>query len=243
MSSTEKDLRTLTSWVASWDELKPIEDEITLVWKHLKELRAKAAETRARLLTTCPIELTDLEVRFWSKVEVIDDDTSCWRWKSAVRPSHGEFYGCFRWTDPLTGKADVPGAHRVAYFLTHGTLPDHGRHSCNNPICVRPSHILNGTHADNMADRNRRFGFKTMRGGEKNFAVRDQRGEGNKIAVLTEAMVIEARRRVRAGESQTAVAADLGVQRPTLSYALSGKTWGHLNDIAQPIAPRPKRRT
>jgi len=50
-------------------------------------------------------------------------------------------------------------AHRVSYVLNHGNI-EAGRvirHTCNNRLCVNPSHLLNGTHADNMNDRSLAF--------------------------------------------------------------------------------------
>jgi hypothetical protein len=49
-------------------------------------------------------------------------------------------------------------AHRVAYALEHGYLPAGVvvRHTCDNKNCVRPSHLVLGSQADNMADRSAR---------------------------------------------------------------------------------------
>ena len=48
----------------------------------------------------------------------------------------------------------VRKAHRVAYILTFGEIPEghHILHSCDNPACVNPAHLRPGTRADNMQD-------------------------------------------------------------------------------------------
>lgn len=58
--------------------------------------------------------------------------------------------GCWWWAGPLTngyGAFMVNGkrlrAHRYSYLLNVGQIPDkaHVHHKCENPACVRPSHL------------------------------------------------------------------------------------------------------
>jgi hypothetical protein len=84
--------------------------------------------------------------RFWSKVDTSGGDDSCWTW-TASRNEDG--YGRFR----MHGQIVL--AHRTSYILTHGHVDSerHVCHSCDNPSCVRPSHLWLGSNADNAADR------------------------------------------------------------------------------------------
>lgn len=82
--------------------------------------------------------------RFWSKV---DRSGECWLWTGSSRGSNN--YGQFA----VTPKRSV-AAHRFAYELTHGPIPDGMLvcHTCDTPRCVRPEHLWLGTPLDNHDD-------------------------------------------------------------------------------------------
>ncbi len=44
------------------------------------------------------------------------------------------------------------GAHRVAFFKANGYWPTVARHTCDVKSCIEPTHIVDGTPADNVRD-------------------------------------------------------------------------------------------
>lgn len=91
--------------------------------------------------------------RFW-KLVTIADPTECWVW-NGLRIVGG--YGLFR----LSGtKAKHMVAHKMAYTLTHGSVPEGLEldHLCRNTACVNPAHLEPVTHQTN-ALRGRSFAF------------------------------------------------------------------------------------
>lgn len=49
--------------------------------------------------------------------------------------------------------------HRIVYELSTGENIDGKvvRHTCDNPRCINPEHLISGTATDNMRDRDLRF--------------------------------------------------------------------------------------
>lgn len=91
--------------------------------------------------------------------ERVDKTSDCWIWTGTIN-SNG--YGLFK----LNGKQQT--AHRISYSIYIN--PDIGgkiiRHSCDNPRCVNPAHLTEGTTQDNVDDRVNR---KRSAVGAKNF--------------------------------------------------------------------------
>lgn len=93
-----------------------------------------------------PASRAKLERRFWAKVDRRGPD-ECWPWIAKAVISDLK-YGA------INVSGIVTGSHRVAYALANGSITDglHVRHSCDNPPCCNPAHLIEGTPADNVKD-------------------------------------------------------------------------------------------
>lgn len=81
--------------------------------------------------------------RFWARIEQTE---TCWNWIGGKRRKG---YGAVEWDGRKRG------AHQVAWELVNGPIPPgkHVLHSCDNPSCVRISHLRLGTNKENHAER------------------------------------------------------------------------------------------
>lgn len=89
------------------------------------------------------MKLTDKEIeRFWKKVDRRSED-ECWEWKaSKTKFGYGQ----------MGAAGTVLGAHRIAFYVRFRRWPEVARHTCDNPGCCNPYHIVDGSQADNVAD-------------------------------------------------------------------------------------------
>lgn len=77
--------------------------------------------------------------RFWTKVNKSD---GCWEWSGSTRGGYGTFW--------LNGT--VVSAHRLSFQIANGYPSKHVLHSCDNPPCVNPKCLFDGTQQENVDD-------------------------------------------------------------------------------------------
>ena len=137
----------------------------------------------------------------------INKTETCWLWTAALcHFGHGNF-----WNNGRNVKAN-----RFAYELWKGPIPPDMcvRHTCDEPSCVNPEHLLLGTQQDNMRDKV-----------ERN---RQAKGEKNGSAKLTEDIVREIRI-LRGFDFTTAELSNTyKVNKSTILRILSREKWKHI---------------
>lgn len=80
---------------------------------------------------------------------IFDENSGCWVWQGTTNRNG---YGRFR-----RNKKTVL-VHREVYEQFFGAVPEGliVMHSCDNPPCCSPGHLIAGTHKDNARDRDDR---------------------------------------------------------------------------------------
>lgn len=149
-------------------------------------------------------------------------ENDCWLWIGSRLPKG---YGSLKYG--LNGRTHTIYAHRAAFERANGYLPRVVRHSCDNPPCCNPKHLLGGNQKDNMADM-----IQRGRG-------RHARGSAHTGAKLTEDQINE----IRLGEGFHREIADrFGVDKSTITRIKSGESWAHVPGDLPPKNPHPNRR-
>ncbi len=147
---------------------------------------------------------------FWKKVDKSGD---CWLW-TASKNIHG--YGKFN----INGK--MKSSHRVSCEIENGPIADGlcCLHKCDNPRCVRPSHLFIGTYADNMADMSEK--------GRCNKTDK-ARGEKQGNAKLDEKSVLEIRSLHKSGAYTQQKISEIYLVSPSrISEIVNKISWAHI---------------
>jgi predicted transcriptional regulator len=154
------------------------------------------------------------ENRFWSKVETSDDNTVCW---NVVAMSLTNRYGSF-----YANNKHIR-AHRFSFQLKHNRLIKKNMvicHSCDNPLCVNPAHLSEGTQQENITDMCNKGRYYSGEG---------IKGEKNKLSKLTEKHVLEIRNKyANTTTSYSKLAKEYGISHTTIMRIINRKSWQHI---------------
>lgn len=149
--------------------------------------------------------------KFWDKVR-IDCISHCWEYTGA-RDKKG--YGKIK-RRKLSNNSWIL-AHRYAFYLKHGRFPEpFACHHCDNPICVNPDHLFEGTNADNQKD--------CWQKGRAKFQKLIHKGENNGNSKLT-ALDVAKIKRLLPQLSNKRLASQYNVTHHAISNIRTGKTW------------------
>lgn len=142
---------------------------------------------------------------FWSKIKKTN---TCWIWQGSPG---GTGYGQFG----FNGKLNYP--HRFSYELHKGLIPKDlfVCHSCDNKLCVNPSHLWLGTLQDNHSDM--------MKKGRHNYG--KSLGSKNPAAKLSEQDVLDIR---SLPGPNWRIAKQYNVSKSTIDEIKTRRTWNHI---------------
>jgi DNA invertase Pin-like site-specific DNA recombinase len=87
-------------------------------------------------------------------------------------------------------------------------------HSCDNPKCVKPSHLFLGTQEDNLQD---------MKSKDRHL-----KGDRNAVSKLDDDKVRQIHLLSKQGLSQGKIAKTFGVGQSTVWKILQGERWNHI---------------
>lgn len=136
----------------------------------------------------------------------------CWPWTAGT-----DAYGYGKIMMKTDKGFQSRGAHVVAYTITNGPIPKGLLvcHTCDNPACVNPNHLIIGTYQYNMTD-------KCNKGRH-----RSPIGEAVGSSKLTEEAISEIKASIKAGVEQKQLANKFGVSPSSICNIVKGRTWSH----------------
>lgn len=152
-----------------------------------------------------------LAERFWEKVDRAGPPHplgQCWVWTAGC-DGHG--YGQIGFGPSQNRRQPLKRATHIAWLLETGELPNQlVLHHCDNPKCVRFSHLFLGSHRDNAEDMLRKG--------------RGPIGDRNVHSKLSPSQVNSIKQETG---SQREIAAKYGINQSQVSRIRNGKRWAY----------------
>lgn len=166
-------------------------------------------------LTPPALSAEEIE-RFWIYVDRTPGQGpkgECWEWQ-AGRNKYG--YGNFK----PNHRGRTYRSSRLAFYLTNLRWPKHHTcHRCDNPPCVRPNHLFDGTNKDNIEDAR-----------DKGRLCVGSRSHAVKLAETDIIAIREAYKTTNV--TQKTLAIHYGVAYSLISRIVRGQSWSH---VKQPL--------
>lgn len=141
-------------------------------------------------------------------------------------------FQCWLWTGRKDKKgygvfSDIKFGHRYSYEYYNGprTKGLVVRHLCNNPGCVNPSHLKEGTYKENANDR-------LLPGGKPYIGLK---GSENGVAKLTDDIV---KAIFTSKEDYKILAIRYNISKPRVRDILSGRGWNHITGLPKFVPTR-----
>lgn len=155
------------------------------------------------------------EKRFWQFVK--KESNGCWIWTGSNDGRYGRF--CFNYKIRTT--------HRIAYELSRRVKLKSSElicHKCDNPPCVRPTHLFKGTISDNAKDM-----IKKGRGYFQKNPDKIPRGEKSKCSRLkTKEVIFIKKSMINKTMNALSLSKKFNVTRSYIYDLAKNKSWKHI---------------
>lgn len=111
--------------------------------------------------------------------------------------------------------------HRLVYFQKTGERPDEVMHTCDNPSCINPDHLVGGTHSENMQDMKVKGRRKMKCTGEKHGSAKISESEARDIFSLKDS-----------GRSYADIGREYSISDVQASNIINKRSWRCLHEIS-----------